>query len=262
VAVGLGEGPGRAGLRHRAARRAAGAAGAQPGRAPARSPYAVRRRRRPTPRSSSGRGEGALLGAYAFDRYRTRRPTSAASRCARSCSPCLEQGPGEGQGPAGRRAPRGGHRPAVALARDLVNTPPSDLHPAELADVARARRSAPASTWRSSRARSSSRAASAASSASARLGQRPAPGPPVLPRRQGHRHQGRPRRQGHHLRLRRPVAQPAASMEEMKGDMGGAAAVLATMAAVAELALPVDVEAWSPWPRTCPAARRSARRTC
>ncbi|TBR15227.1 MAG: leucyl aminopeptidase, partial [Chitinophagaceae bacterium] len=45
---------------------------------------------------------------------------------------------------------------------------------------------------------------------------------------------------------------PAASMEEMKSDMGGAAAVIATMAAVAELALAVDVEAWVPMAENMP----------
>ena len=41
-------------------------------------------------------------------------------------------------------------------------------------------------------------------------------------------------------------------MEEMKSDMGGAAAVIATVAAVAELALPVDVEAWIPMAENMP----------
>ena len=43
-------------------------------------------------------------------------------------------------------------------------------------------------------------------------------------------------------------------MEEMKSDMGGAAAVIATMAAVAELALPIDVQAWVPMAENMPSA--------
>jgi leucyl aminopeptidase len=45
---------------------------------------------------------------------------------------------------------------------------------------------------------------------------------------------------------------PAAGMEDMKSDMGGAAAVIATMAAVAELGLAVDVEAWVPMAENMP----------
>ena len=45
---------------------------------------------------------------------------------------------------------------------------------------------------------------------------------------------------------------PAASMEEMKADMGGAAAVLASTLAAAELGLAVDVEAWIPMAENMP----------
>jgi leucyl aminopeptidase len=45
---------------------------------------------------------------------------------------------------------------------------------------------------------------------------------------------------------------PANAMEEMKMDMGGAAAVIATMRAVAELGLKVDVEAWIPMAENMP----------
>jgi leucyl aminopeptidase len=45
---------------------------------------------------------------------------------------------------------------------------------------------------------------------------------------------------------------PAQAMEEMKMDMGGAAAVIATMRAVAELGLAIDVEAWVPMAENMP----------
>jgi leucyl aminopeptidase len=45
---------------------------------------------------------------------------------------------------------------------------------------------------------------------------------------------------------------PATAMEAMKMDMGGAAAVIATMRAVAELGLAVDVEAWVPMAENMP----------
>jgi leucyl aminopeptidase len=45
---------------------------------------------------------------------------------------------------------------------------------------------------------------------------------------------------------------PAAGMEAMKSDMGGAAAVIATVAAAAELRLKVNVEAWVPMAENMP----------
>jgi leucyl aminopeptidase len=45
---------------------------------------------------------------------------------------------------------------------------------------------------------------------------------------------------------------PAAGMEDMKSDMGGAAAVIAAITAVAELGLAVDVEAWVPMAENMP----------
>ncbi len=45
---------------------------------------------------------------------------------------------------------------------------------------------------------------------------------------------------------------PAAGMEDMKSDMGGAAAVIAAICAIAELGLKVDVEAWVPMAENMP----------
>ena len=45
---------------------------------------------------------------------------------------------------------------------------------------------------------------------------------------------------------------PAAGMEDMKSDMGGAAAVLTAMAAIAELGLKIDVDAWVPMAENMP----------
>ena len=55
---------------------------------------------------------------------------------------------------------------------------------------------------------------------------------------------------------------PPKAMEAMKSDMGGAAAVLGALQAIA--ALRARRSTWSatwPWRRTCPAAARSGRRT-
>jgi leucyl aminopeptidase len=45
---------------------------------------------------------------------------------------------------------------------------------------------------------------------------------------------------------------PAAGMEDMKSDMGGAAAVIAAITAIAELGLKVDVDAWVPMAENMP----------
>ena len=54
---------------------------------------------------------------------------------------------------------------------------------------------------------------------------------------------------------------PAAKMEEMKMDMSGGAAVLESVAAIAELELPLNVVAACPRPRTCRAGRRPSPAT-
>ena len=55
---------------------------------------------------------------------------------------------------------------------------------------------------------------------------------------------------------------PAAEMDEMKFDMGGAASVLGTLRAVAELQAEAQPRRASSRPaRTCPAAARSSRAT-
>jgi leucyl aminopeptidase len=77
--------------------------------------------------------EGALLGAYAFDRYRT--TSGADHRPPVESLVLLAEQDGEALQAAVRRAEVVVR--AVHLARDLVNTPPSDLHPEDLAEVAR-----------------------------------------------------------------------------------------------------------------------------
>ena len=54
---------------------------------------------------------------------------------------------------------------------------------------------------------------------------------------------------------------PAAGMEDMKGDMGGAAAVTGLMHALAARKAKVNAVGIIGWSRTCPTATRSARAT-
>ena len=193
--------------------------------------------------------EGALLGAYSFDRYRT---TSGADHPAPVASLVLLA---DEDGGALQEA---AHRAevvvrAVHLARDLVNTPAVDLHPEDLAEAAR------------------ERAAAAGVEVEVLDEQALVDGGfgGILGVGQGSVHPPRLV----HLSYRGgsgsgpKVAlvgkgitfdsgglslKPSASMETMKSDMGGAAAVVAAVVAVAELDLAVDVEAWVPMAENMP----------
>ena len=193
--------------------------------------------------------DGALLGAYSYRRYRNASleghpapvasvvvlvsdPTSRSARqvLARSKIVCE----------------------AVCTTRDLVNTPPSDLHPREFAEIAAAEA-----------ARVDLEIEVLDEKALKRGGYGGIIGvgqgsvnPPRLVR----------------LAYRHPKAtktlalvgkgitfdsgglslKPAAPMEWMKSDMGGAAAVLTAMVAIARLKLPVNVTGWAPLAENMP----------
>ena len=187
-----------------------------------------------------------MLGGYAFTTLphagRPARTTKRAGRPARRSS-CPTRAT---RTPARRSTGPTILGDAVALCRDLVNTPAADLHPADLAAAA-VEASAPrsAATSRSRTRTRWPRAATAASSASARArrtrrGWSGSPGPAAR----------RARRRIHlvgkgitfdsgGLSLKPPTA-----MEWMKADMGGAAAVIATLRAAAQLKLPINVVGW------------------
>ncbi len=200
-----------------------------------------------TPPEVAAVGEGALLGAYRFDRFRTndtrRAPVTDLLLCvADSKSASVRD--------AAVRAEVLAR--AVTLARDLVNTPPSHLRPKDLAEIARSQGEGAGLTVEVLDEKALKKGGyggllgvGAGSSS-----------PPRLV----------------HLSYRGPGAtqkvalvgkgitfdsgglslKPAAAMEEMKMDMGGAAAVLATLVAVAELGLAVDVEGWLPLAENMP----------
>jgi len=192
--------------------------------------------------------EGALLGAYAFTAFR-----SAASQG--DVKPPVAQVVlvvPDAQDAAALAAVRRAEVvcAAVLLARDLVNTPPSHLHPAELADAARTRCE---QVGLDVEVLEGKALATGSFGGLLGVGQGSAHPPRLV-----------------HISYRGggpKVAlvgkgitfdsgglslKPAAAMEEMKMDMGGAAAVLATVAAVAQLALEVDVEAWIPMAENMP----------
>jgi leucyl aminopeptidase len=186
-------------------------------------------------------GEGALLGAYEFTAYKSDLP---ADRPAPPTSFELVV-PDAGAAKSALARVRA-VADAVALTRDLVNTPPNDLFPAELAARGAA---AGKKAGLSVEVLDEEQLAAGGYGGILAVGSGSTRGPRLL--RLSYR--GR--------RARRSVAlvgkgitfdsgglsiKPALKMEDMKSDMAGAAAVIATVCLVAELGLPVDVTATVP----------------
>jgi leucyl aminopeptidase len=241
VAVGLGDAA--RSYPHERLRRAAGAAV----RALAGSRSAVLALPAPDEVALRAVCEGALLGGYAFTAYRH---TSLADQKAPVREVTVVTGAGRGAKAVARRAEV--VVSAVALARDLVNTPPSDLHPAELAAAAAAE---------------AARVGLACEVLDEKALKKGGYGG-IVGVGQGSVH---PPRLVHLSYAPKGATttvalvgkgitfdsggisiKPAAGMEHMKSDMGGAAAVIAATAAAAELGLRVNVEAWVPMAENMP----------
>lgn len=196
--------------------------------------------------------EGALLGAYAFTTFRS----TASSDDVKAPVKAVVLLVGDAKEPAALAAV---HRAevvgaAVLLARDLVNTPPSHLHPVELAEIARVQcRDAGLSV----EVLDEKALAKGAYGGVLGVGQGSVNPPRMV--HVSYRGGGSPSAptvaligKGITFDSGGLSLKPAAAMEEMKMDMGGAAAVLATMTAVARLELPIDVEAWIPMAENMP----------
>ena len=195
-------------------------------------------------------GEGALLGAYSFSRYRT---TDADSRKepVREVVLVVPDAKDKAVRAAVVRAEvvaRG-----VRLARDLVNTPPSDLHPVELAEIAASTAGRVGVDVEVLDVKALTKGGFGGILG---VGQGSANPPRLvhLTYRGGKGTSTKVALVGKGITFDSGglSLKPAASMEEMKSDMGGAAAVIAAVTAVAELALPIDVEAWIPMAENMP----------
>ena len=238
VAVGLGSSHDAEGLRRAAGaavRSLAGAAQTVAVALPAADATAVR-----------AVAEGALLGAYAFTSFRN---VSMADHKAPVSSITVIAEVKDGKALVKRAQVVAA---AVNLARDLVNTPPSHLHPAELAAAAQAEAARVGLTVEVLDEKALKKGGYGG----------------ILGVGQGSAHPPRLVHLSHKPRgAKKTVAlvgkgitfdsggisiKPAAGMEDMKSDMGGAAACIATMAAVAELGLKVNVEAWIPMAENMP----------
>ena len=141
---------------------------------------------------------------------------------------------------------------AVKLARDLVNTPPSHLHPVELAEAAgaEARR-----VGLSVEVLDDKALKKGAYGGIVGVGQGSSNPPRLV--HLSHKARGAKRTialvgKGITFDSGGISIKPALGMEDMKSDMGGAAAVIATLAAVAELGLKINVEAWLPMAENMP----------
>lgn len=189
--------------------------------------------------------EGAMLGAYAFDRYRTssrdagRTPVSAVTVI--SALPKVKS--------VGRRAEA--VSAAVALTRDLVNMPPSDLHPADMADAAVAAMPAgvEAEVWDEKKLKRRGFGGILGVGAGA-----------AYPPRLVHLSYTPPRASTTLALVGKGITydsgglslKPASAMEDMKSDMAGGAAVLAATAAIARLGVRLRVQAWVPMAENMP----------
>ncbi|WP_018635807.1 leucyl aminopeptidase [Parafrankia elaeagni] len=214
-----------------------------------------------TPASLRAAAEGSLLGAYAFDSLR-----SAANGPAPVREIVLVVDDPAGVAPAEAALERAGIvAEAVALVRDLVNTPPSHLSPARLAEIATERAAAAgvevtvldetalaeggyggllgvgqgsANPPRLIRLRYAG-AEAAGTAGSASEGGGPDTDLALVGKGITFDSGG--------LSLKPPV-----SMEWMKSDMAGAASVLAAVVAVARLGLPLNLTGWMPCAENMP----------
>jgi leucyl aminopeptidase len=245
VAVGLGKGSGEEGegLRPEQVRRASGAAA----RALAGTDHAVSTLGRADRAALAAAAEGCVLGAYAFTTYRTngnRKAPLARLSLATDAADAEE---------VLRTAAAVAE--AVRTARDLVNTPPNDLYPETFA--ARARELAEAAGVEVE-VLDDAALAEAGFGGVLGVGQ----GSSRKPRLVRLRWAGGPAPRAKVALVGKGITfdtggisiKPAANMDHMTSDMGGAAAVIATTVLAATLELPVAVTATVPMAENMPSA--------
>lgn len=245
LAVGLGDVlEDGAGYGEEVLRRAAGAAS----RALAGKARAVVALPLADPAAAAAVAEGALLGAYSFDTYRSgdggKAPVAeivlatAANRSA-----------GFKTAVAGAEIVA----EAVALVRDLVNTPPNDLHPVEFAD--RAKQAADGIDRVEVEVLDEKALRKGGFGGILGVGQGSVNPPRLV--RVAYTH---PKAKRHLALVGKGITfdsgglslKPGSGMVTMKDDMSGAAAVVGAVLAIARLGLRVNVTAWAPLAENMP----------
>ena len=202
-----------------------------------------------SPEAVGAVAEGALLGAYSFLRYRhaSREEHKPAVEAITVVSPAARE---KATKAAAARAET--VAAAVSLARDLVNTPPSDLHPKELAQTAV---EVATEAGVEVEVLDDKKLAKDGFGAIIAVG-KGSVNPPRLVRLAYT-----------HPKARKTLAligkgitfdsgglslKPPQAMEWMKSDMGGAAAVIAAVTAIARLSLALNVTGWVPMAENMP----------
>ncbi|MEV0615907.1 leucyl aminopeptidase [Nonomuraea sp. NPDC050404] len=173
---------------------------------------------------------GGLLGAYAFSRYRTNGEQKAPVAELTVLS-------GQAEGVAGRASVLA---ESVALVRDLVNTPPSDLWPAKFAELAE---QAGAEAGLSVEVLDDKQLKDGGYGGLIGVGQGSANSPRLV--RLAYSHPDATKTlafvgKGITFDSGGLSLKPSAGMDLMKSDMGGAGAVLGAMVGIAGLGLPVN----------------------
>ena len=186
-------------------------------------------------------GEGALLGAYEFTAYKS---DLGADRKAPPSDFTIVV-PGAAEAETALRRVRA-VADAVALVRDLVNTPPNDLYPAELAARGAA---AGEKLGLATEILDEDALAAGGYGGVLAVGSGSVRKPRLL--RLSYTGPGARKKialvgKGITFDSGGISIKPAANMENMKSDMAGAAAVIATVCLVAQLRLPVEVTATVP----------------
>ncbi|MGZ4651181.1 MAG: leucyl aminopeptidase [Kineosporiaceae bacterium] len=189
----------------------------------------------------AGVAEGGVLGAYAFQQYRVKAAAGDRSPVENVVVLAPADLAAEADAVLGRVDVLG---EAVAAARDLVNTPPSDLYPASFAAAARA---AVADLPVQVTVLAEAALAEGGYGGLLGVGQGSARPPRLV------RLDYAPDQASAHVALVGKgitfdsgglSIKSASAMEDMKSDMAGAAAVLAVVSAAARLQLPVRVSGW------------------
>ncbi|MBE1877005.1 leucyl aminopeptidase [Myceligenerans pegani] len=188
--------------------------------------------------------EGALLGAYRFDRYRSN--DDAAEEPVGSVEVLTTLARGAKAKLAVERA--GVVADAVHAARDLVNAAPNELYPATFADAAKA--AAKDVKGLKVTVLDDKQLAAGGYGGLTAVGQGSSRGPRLVKMSYAPAKAAKDAERialvgkGITFDTGGISLKPSASMETMKSDMAGAAAVLGTMVAVARLGLPVAVTAY------------------
>ena len=193
--------------------------------------------------------EGALLGAYDFTRFRNA-SMEGRKEPVQQVTVATQDPKGKASAAAAKRAETVAN--AVALARDLTNTPPGDLHPADLADIARTEGTKAGCDVEVMDEKALKKGGYGGILG---VGQGSANPPRLV--RISYTGKGAKRSlayvgKGVTFDSGGISIKPAASMEWMKSDMAGAAAVLASLTAIARLGLRVNVTGWIPTAENMP----------